>query len=218
MAAAARLFQPRSSSNPASGTNTNSTSPSSTPSNRDRDSLVFFFDVSAPLLCIPCPGILVFMCGLSLSPATQVKKSGSDRSGYAKFSNSQNVNLVRFFRSSKAARQKVVDGLWRQEKQSKVMKYDFEDNSGTQGVWRAALKKIKKSHTSGLNGGRHLFFASNLSDLQSYSAHEASLRALRTTQQFINQQTLSASYFLDPQPGTKPWVASCLGRASRCQF
>ena len=101
MAAAARLFQPRSSSNPASGTNTNSTSPSSTPSNRDRDSLVFFFDVSAPLLCIPCPGILVFMCGLSLSPATQVKKTGSDRSGYAKFSNSQNVNLVRFFRSSK---------------------------------------------------------------------------------------------------------------------
>mmetsp|Transcript_12984 Transcript_12984/g.26488 ORF Transcript_12984/g.26488 Transcript_12984/m.26488 type:complete len:538 (+) Transcript_12984:35-1648(+) len=138
-----------------------------------------------------------------------VKKPDKDRSGYAIFSNENNVNLTRFHRASTSVRQAIVDKLWSQVKKSKLYKRDFEKNGGAEGTWRAALVKIKKSHTSGPNGGQDSFYASNLLSLQ--SAYEAAVRQLKEVEAFKKEQVLAASYFQDPAEGTKPWIATLVG-------
>ena len=83
----------------------------------------------------------------------QVKDTSSDVSGYAKFSNAQNANLVRFSNAPQNARQSVVDKLWKDVKSSFELLKSFNKKGGSRAAWEKAIKDERKSRTSGPNGG-----------------------------------------------------------------
>ena len=83
----------------------------------------------------------------------QVKDTSNDVSGYAKFSNAQNANLVRFSNASQNTRQSVVDKLWKDVKSCFELLKSFNKKGGSRAALEKAIKDERKSRTSGPNGG-----------------------------------------------------------------
>ena len=65
----------------------------------------------------------------------QVKDTSNDVSRYAKFSNAQNANLVRFSNSPQNTRQSVVDKLWKDVKSSFELLKSFNKKGGSRAAW-----------------------------------------------------------------------------------
>jgi hypothetical protein len=71
----------------------------------------------------------------------QVKKTERGISGYAKFSNKMNVNMVRYSSGCKAARQKLVNQLWRVKKESEALVQNFTKKGGFRSAWNRSLNE-----------------------------------------------------------------------------
>ena len=139
----------------------------------------------------------------------QVKKTERDTSGYAKFSNNMNVNMVRYSFGSKAARQKLVDQFWRVKKESEALVPNFTKKGGFKSAWNRSLKSLQAELSSGANGTRGAFFQSRLGAAQvSYQAACVEIERMRGA---IHDRTRDISLHSPPSPGVRPWIANLVG-------
>ena len=138
-----------------------------------------------------------------------MKPTTKDKSGYNKFSNENNFNLLNNDRRTKNARQQKVDMLWRIKKRSESFLADFLKKGGSKFAWGKTQVNLKASMTSGSHGAHGPFFNSHLEAAQ--TALRAVEVAVKQTETFIAERTDAISSLHGPSPSTKPFLAVLKG-------